>query len=242
MEFDDVSDHPAPPLVALPLETEGRIVFPAHGRFAGTELRVSDGTQRGTRPIVEIARGPLPSRPGQPVRFGNKLLVPAETHVTGRELWSIDLAAVTDNVPLDLTCPTDVNASTSDPAGRSCPSRRLRTTGSATSASRASRRPASKFPVGTTQVQVRAMDAFGNARTLHLLGVGASLVVPHAGLDAETFRREERAQRDRSGFAAIARARRSSLLALVRRRAVSSTGSSPRPARHGHRRMSTEAG
>ena len=162
--FDDPG-FAVDPLIALPLESEGRIVFPARGRFAGSELWVSDGTEGGTRPVVEIARGPLPSRPGLPARFGDRLLVPAETHVSGRELWSIDLAAVTDNVPPELTCPANVNDETADSRGKAVSFTPV--AHDAVSEVRITTQPSSgsTFPIGTTQVHVRATDAFGNART-----------------------------------------------------------------------------
>jgi MYXO-CTERM domain-containing protein len=180
VQFDDVSYSPSPPLIALPLEPEGRIVFPAHSRLAGTELWVSDGTGAGTRPVVEIARGPLPSRPGRPTRFGNKLLVPAETHTGGRELWSIDMAAVTDNVPPELTCPSDMSTSTTDPTGKTVsftPVAHDAVSGVSIVSQPAS---GSKFPIGTTQVTVRATDAFGNAGTC-TFSVTMALVGPDAG-------------------------------------------------------------
>jgi uncharacterized protein (TIGR03382 family) len=224
--WEDVSYYPAPPLVSLSLEAEGRIVFPAHGRFAGTELWVSDGTQSGTRPVVEIARGPLPSRPGLPVRFGNELLVPAETHVTGRELWSIDLAAVTDNVPPELTCPADVTVSTGDPAGKTVsftPAAHDEVTDVRITSQPAS---GSKFPVGITQVQVRATDAFGNARTC-TFQVAVSLVAADGGsTHSPSPAKSGCSATSQDSVAMTAFSALLVLLALARRRAIGSTGSS----------------
>ncbi|HYO71944.1 MAG TPA: ELWxxDGT repeat protein, partial [Archangium sp.] len=75
----------------------GRLYFSAgrargglEGEPAGEELWVSDGTERGTRLLKDIHRGPGDSRPGSLTVMNRRLFFAADDGLRGRELWVSD--------------------------------------------------------------------------------------------------------------------------------------------------------
>ncbi len=76
---------------------DGRLYFSAgrargglEGEPEGEELWVSDGTERGTRLLKDIHRGPGDSRPGSLTVMNHRLFFAADDGRRGRELWVSD--------------------------------------------------------------------------------------------------------------------------------------------------------
>ena len=150
-------------LPMLAISPEGRVVFLAAGIWQGEEPWVTDGTSLGTRPLVEIGRGPASSKPGLPARFGKSIVLPADDGRIGSELWSIDITVVTDNAPPTLTCPANVAEATASSSGATVTYPAPTASDAVTDVTITSTPPSgTPFPIGTTTVNVVAADAFGN--------------------------------------------------------------------------------
>ena len=176
-------------LSMLALEPEDRVIFLASRQFEGEEPWVSDGTPAGTRPLVEIARGPASSQPDAPVRFGNSVVLPADDGQIGKELWVVDISVATDNIPPSLQCPADMTV-TAASAGATTATviYPAPTASDAVTDVEVRTNPASgsAFPLGTTQVQVTAQDAFANRSVCSFRVTVNPYAAPDAGVPGGT--------------------------------------------------------
>ncbi|MCV2890978.1 hypothetical protein [Ruegeria aquimaris] len=84
------------------------VVFSAYGGFrpgasGGRELWVSDGTETGTRLLVDINPGLEGSDPAELTRLGNRIIFEADDGTTGEEIWITDGTASGTVQLADLT-------------------------------------------------------------------------------------------------------------------------------------------
>ena len=83
-------------------ELDGRLFFTVLDPDIGFELYESDGTQKGTKPLVDINPGRFSSHPGEIVRIGERVFFAATTQKLGRELWTSDGTAKGTRLVKDL--------------------------------------------------------------------------------------------------------------------------------------------
>ncbi|HYO54798.1 ELWxxDGT repeat protein, partial [Archangium sp.] len=78
----------------IPASPHGDIAFPFANDAGGMEPWTSDGTAEGTRPLADLAPGPLSSSPANLTVSGSRLFFVADEGEHGRELWSLKQAAL----------------------------------------------------------------------------------------------------------------------------------------------------
>jgi ELWxxDGT repeat protein len=109
------SDSSIPQFITqiFPLEL---VMFAAFDPDFGMELWQSDGTEAGTIRVADIAPGPASSNPKHLTKSGGLLYFQANDHVTGRELWAIDITDVDGDgvLNVDDNCPLVANADQQD--------------------------------------------------------------------------------------------------------------------------------
>lgn len=74
-------------------KTDGKIIFAKNSTETGTELWISDFTEKGTRILNDIEKGTFSSNPENPFLLDNKLFCFATTKASGYQLWQLDYMA-----------------------------------------------------------------------------------------------------------------------------------------------------
>lgn len=151
-------------MVALP---HGLLAFAGVDDVIGTEPWITDGTEAGTVPLVDIAPGYADSDPVNFVVMGERLLFIADDGFMGRSVWAVDLQVFRDRAPPVPTCPPDQVAEAT--SGQGAPvSYPPATATDDTSAPGAitigySSPSGSLFALGANQVSVTATDEVGKS-------------------------------------------------------------------------------
>lgn len=95
------------PLVSL----DDRFLFTIDHSSFGRELWMTDGTTAGTLVLADVIPGPDGSDPQHAGRTGRNVVFSAQTPDFGRELWSIDLDALTTGTEDPIVLPGDLDLS-----------------------------------------------------------------------------------------------------------------------------------
>ncbi|QSQ25700.1 HYR domain-containing protein [Pyxidicoccus parkwayensis] len=152
----------------LAIEPQGVLLFAADDGTSGMELWKSDGTEAGTKRVMDISPGASASSPGSLTLAGTQVFFTADDGTSGVELWAVRVGdLVEDHTAPTIRCPPDqvAEATSADGARVSYPA--------ATASDAVTRSPVlgythdrgSLFPLATTQVTATATDEAGNSAT-----------------------------------------------------------------------------
>lgn len=152
--------QPVESLGGVPLEDLGLLLFVGRDAESGVEPWVTDGTREGTRRLADLRPGPASSHPSGFARVGSRIFFFAGDDETGREPFALPLPE--RNAP-QLTCPANVSVTTDAVDGDTVayPAATVNDESGDVEVGY-SQASGSRFPVGTTAVEVTATDTFGN--------------------------------------------------------------------------------